>query len=77
MARILPGRNEEIEFQEVVSPPFLVGGEVGKKGLIEDAPVEGADQANSNAQSSPGSFLAVGVGCAKAINLIGVPTSLV
>jgi hypothetical protein len=56
MARILPGRNEEIEFQEVVSPPFLVGGEVGKKGLIEDAPVEGADQANLNAQSSPGSF---------------------
>jgi hypothetical protein len=30
-------------------------------GLIEDVAVEGAYQANSNAQSSPGSFLAVGV----------------
>jgi hypothetical protein len=42
----------------MTSPSSLNGGE----SLIEDMAIEAADQANSNAQSSPGSFLVVGVG---------------
>jgi len=61
VARILSKPSQQTEFRELVSPPFLVGGEVGE-GLLEDGLIEGADQANINAQSSRGSFLAAGVG---------------
>ena len=36
------------------SGPALKSVAVGQRGLIEDAPIDGADRANSNAQSSPG-----------------------
>jgi hypothetical protein len=36
--------------------PTLKIGMAGKSGLIEDVAVEGADQANSNAQASQGFF---------------------
>ncbi len=45
------------------------------EGLIEDVAVEGEGPASSRAQSSPGSFLAAGVGMFEGSNIWGVESA--